>query len=110
MAYCTKCGAQLQDNASFCASCGEAVGSEINKLKTIPTDEGPTFGWGVLGFFIPLVGLILYLVWMKDYPKRSKSAGIGALVSVASAVALYIFAIILMVVFAIGIPAAALAW
>ena len=109
MAYCTKCGAQLQNDASFCASCGEAVGNTANVNRT-PVDEGPTFGWGVLGFFIPLVGLILYLIWMKDYPKRSKSAGIGALISVASAVALYIFLIVLMVVFAIGIPAAAVAW
>lgn len=109
MAYCTKCGAQLQNDACFCASCGEAVGNTVNANRT-PVDEGPTFGWGVLGFFIPLVGLILYLIWMKDYPKRSKSAGIGALISVASAVALYIFLIVLMVVFAIGIPAAAVAW
>ncbi|MEG2540168.1 MAG: zinc ribbon domain-containing protein [Clostridia bacterium] len=41
-----------------------------------------TVGWGFLGFFIPLAGLILFCIWQKDFPKRAKSAGIGALVSV----------------------------
>ncbi|RKD30350.1 hypothetical protein [Lacrimispora algidixylanolytica] len=38
--------------------------------------------WSVLGFFIPLVGLILFLVWKTTNPKSAKAAGIGALVSV----------------------------
>ena len=38
------------------------------------------FGWGVLGFFIPLVGLILFLAWMRKKPRASKASGIGALV------------------------------
>lgn len=38
--------------------------------------------WSVLGFFIPLVGLILFLVWKTTNPKSAKAAGVGALVSV----------------------------
>jgi hypothetical protein len=38
--------------------------------------------WSVLGFFIPLLGLILFLVWKTVNPKSAKAAGIGALVSV----------------------------
>lgn len=45
-----------------------------------PQESGA--GWGVLGFFFPVVGLILFLVWKDDHPARSKGAGIGALVSV----------------------------
>ncbi len=48
---------------------------------TQPEDKG-SFGWAVLGFFIPLVGLILFLAWKKDKPNSAKKAGIGALVSV----------------------------
>ena len=47
-------------------------------------------GWAVLGFFIPLVGLILYLVWSSTRPMDAKQAGKGALVSVIVAVALSI--------------------
>ena len=43
-------------------------------------DKG-SFGWAVLGFFIPLVGLILFLAWKNTKPKSAKKAGIGALVS-----------------------------
>ena len=52
-----------------------------NVVNTSTTEkEGSKFGWGVLGFFIPLVGLILFLVWMKDKKRASKAAGIGALI------------------------------
>ncbi len=44
--------------------------------------EGGTVGWGILGFFIPIVGFILWLVWKDEHPARSRSAGIGCLVSV----------------------------
>ena len=39
-------------------------------------------GWAVLGFFIPLAGLILYLVWKDERPLSAKSAGKGAIVGV----------------------------
>lgn len=44
--------------------------------------DSSSLGWAVLGFFIPLVGLILYLVWKDELPLRAKSVGKGALVSV----------------------------
>ncbi len=40
------------------------------------------FGWAVLGFFFPLIGLILFLVWKNNRKGDSKMAGMGALVSV----------------------------
>ena len=56
---------------------------------TQPEDKG-SFGWAVLGFFIPLVGLILFLVWKKDKPNSAKKAGLGALVSVILSVVMSI--------------------
>lgn len=49
-----------------------------------------TAGWAVLGFFIPIVGLILYLVWKADYPAKAKSAGKGALIGAIVGVVGYI--------------------
>lgn len=37
-------------------------------------------GFAVLGFFFPIVGLILYLVWHTEYPLKAKSCGKGALI------------------------------
>ena len=44
-------------------------------------DSG-SVGWAILGFLIPVVGLILFLVWYHDKPKSAKMAGIGALANV----------------------------
>lgn len=56
------------------------------------------FGWGFLGFLIPLVGLILFLVWKDTKPKTAKAAGIGALVSVIAGIVLSIAAFVLSMV------------
>ena len=45
-----------------------------------PVNDSGSIGWAILGFFIPLVGLILFLVWRTTKPKCAKMAGIGALV------------------------------
>ena len=60
---------------------------------TSQQDKG-SFGYAVLGFFIPLVGLLLFLIWRKTRPGDAKKAGIGALVNVILQVVLVIFAII----------------
>lgn len=46
-----------------------------------PQSKG-SWGWLVLGLFIPLVGLILFLVWRKTKPVSSKASGIGAIIGV----------------------------
>lgn len=52
------------------------------------------FLWGLLGFCIPVVGLILFLIWKDQKPKTAKAAGIGALVSVIIAVVFYVIAFV----------------
>ena len=61
------------------------------------------FGWGLLGFCIPIVGLILFLVWKGDKPKTAKAAGMGALISVIIGVVLYVLMFVV-----IGVGAAAM--
>ena len=82
MAFCNKCGQELSEGAVVCPSCGVAQ-------KETPADKGG-FGWGLLGYCIPLVGLILFLVWKDSKPKSAKAAGIGALISVIMGVIFYI--------------------
>lgn len=53
-------------------------------------NEQVSKGWGVLGFFFPFVGLILYLVWYDNHRKRAKTAGKGALIGVIAAVVLWV--------------------
>lgn len=53
-------------------------------------NEQVSKGWGVLGFFFPVVGLILYLAWYDNHRKRAKVAGKGALIGAIAAVVLWV--------------------
>jgi small-conductance mechanosensitive channel len=53
-------------------------------------EQKPSFGWGVLGFFVPIAGLILYLIWKDEKPLTARLAGKGALISVIVSVVLWI--------------------
>ena len=74
MKYCTKCGKQIVDDAVVCVHCGCSVASKT------AVDDAPSTAFAVLGFFIPIVGLILYLVNKDNSPKKAHSAGKGALI------------------------------
>jgi len=78
MAYCKKCGTQVNDYAERCQECG-AVQSVHNSGSV--NDQGG-FLWGLLGFCLPIVGLILFLIWREERPVTAKAAGMGALISV----------------------------
>lgn len=63
-----------------------------NKPNVQPKEN--TVWWGVLGFFFPVIGLILYLFWVTEFPARAKAAGVGALIGVAAGIVTSIFTII----------------
>ncbi len=77
--YCKTCGKEINDNAVICPNCGCETGKVQQTQKA---EDAPSFGYGLLGFLIPIVGLIMFLVWKNDYPLRAKSVGKGALISV----------------------------
>ena len=92
MKYCSKCGKEIMDEAIVCPGCGcsQRAGNGVT------TQDSSSFGWALLGFCVPVVGLILYLIWKDNTPLKAKSAGKGALVSVILSVVFYIiYAIII---------------
>ena len=82
--FCKNCGSSINDEAVVCPHCGCATG------KVTREADASSAGWAILGFFIPLIGLILYLIWKPEYPLRAKSAGKGALIGVIVSVVVYI--------------------
>lgn len=91
MKYCNKCGKEIMDEAVICPHCG--CSQQPNTPQVV---DSSSFGWSLLGFCIPIVGLILFLVWKDTTPLKAKSAGMGALVSVIVGVVFYIiYAIII---------------
>jgi hypothetical protein len=87
MKYCRFCGAEMFDNAVFCVKCGCHVENVKTADKTTDEVDAPNMGFAVLGFFISLVGLILYLIWIEKTPLKAKSCGKGALIGVIVSVA-----------------------
>ncbi len=78
MKYCTKCGKELFDEAVICPGCGCSCETQVAPAE----EDKKSFGWALLGFFVPVAGLILYLIWKDKTPLKAKSCGKGALVSV----------------------------
>lgn len=89
--YCPYCNNLIDDESSHCTYCGNPVPTApppepVPAPQPAPKPKSPSepkdrsnFWLGVVCFFVPLAGLILYLVHFKDKPKKAKSAGIGAL-------------------------------
>lgn len=103
MKYCAKCGQEVNDAAVVCVHCG----CQIEQRAEMPAQgaqstevDAPNTGMTVLGFFLPIVGLILYLVWKNDTPLKAKSALKGAIIGFCVSVG---FSIIMFIAsFALG--------
>lgn len=58
-----------------------------------------SFGFALLSFLIPLLGLILWLAWRDRLPRRARSCGKGALISVCLPFVFLLGVIVLYIVF-----------
>lgn len=94
MNYCSNCGNKIDSNADVCVKCGVL----IKKQKENTVDNGG-IGYSILGFFLPIVGLIIYICWKNERPKSAKNAGIAALISAILVFLLIIFIFIFGIVF-----------
>lgn len=68
--------------------------------------DAPSAGFAVLGFFFPLVGLILFLVWNDRTPLKAKSAGKGALIGVCVSAGLAVLGFIIWMILAMTLAGA----
>lgn len=103
---CNYCDYTVSEDCKCCPNCGEnpkttkkntikeqleKEGKETKETKTTIDPANLYVLWGLISFFIPFVGLILFCMWIKSKPKEAKAAGIGALARVA----IYIFYLVL---------------
>ena len=101
MPYCTKCGTEVDINAQYCPKCGSPQGARPYQpayQRPVDPNDSDSIGWAVLGFFLPIVGLILYLVWAQTRPNSAKLCGMGALVGVLAEV---IFSVVYVMAFVV---------
>ena len=95
--YCKNCGRSVDDTSSYCNNCGARID---NKPNADVSEDNSNLGFAILEFFIPIVGLILFLIYEEKKPKRAKSAVKGALIGFITEIVLAIILVILSVVFA----------
>lgn len=96
--FCPKCGNKVNEDAAFCGNCGAKVYESVEcKTSTQPMSKTNNerqmrqmvFLCALVGFFIPISGLIICLR-NRIEPKYAKIAGISALVGTVMYIVLYI--------------------
>ena len=80
MQYCPNCGTENNNSGAFCSNCGNSLSDKSNQSQTQSYNDIPSNGMNILGFFLPMIGLILYAVWLKDFPKKANSIGKWSLI------------------------------
>ncbi len=99
MQYCPYCGAPINPNADVCLQCGHM----LKKQNSTPTDDGSII-WLLIGLFVPVAGLVLWLTWKDSAPKNAKKAGLGALISTIASVAVVVLIyLVYFLIFALAI-------
>ena len=103
--FCTNCGAALPVEAPIPQSTYDAPaqqpyeqpaqqqpyqqpGQQQPYQQAPVAEDSGSIGWAILGFIIPLVGIILFFVWRTTKPKSANMAIIGAAVSIVLALLL----------------------
>ena len=85
--FCHTCGAPILAAAEMCPKCG--VRQTPAGGPRLVSNEGAELPVKIASLCIPLVGLILYFVWMDSKPQASKDVCHWALASVIIGAVLY---------------------
>jgi len=81
--FCTNCGGKLEEQFNICPYCGMQQGvypyMQSYQQPSSVQEEKVEIGFVILGFLIPIAGLILFAVWSKEKPKTAKATGIAGI-------------------------------
>ena len=92
--YCKYCGQPIDDDSVFCNACGKRF-DDSQSLH----DDSSNIGFAILGFFLPIVGLVIFLIYESNRPKRAKSVMKGVLIGFITRIVLFIIFIVIYMVF-----------
>ena len=93
--FCPSCGTRFPGGKRFCDQCGVALAQlaqpePMVQAQTVSTQDAPSTGLALLGFFIPIAGFIMWVSWNSVMPLKAKSAGKGALIGLIMYVVLIV--------------------
>ena len=79
--YCRDCGEELKDGAIYCPICGSH--QNVVSMNTYDPDTGSLW-WAILGFILPPLGLMLWVLWLDNKPKCARMLFVGSVISIAA--------------------------
>lgn len=68
LVHCRECGEMISKSAQSCPKCGAGQ----NTVMTNNNGDKPDVGICVLAWLLPIVGIIISFVKMKDEPEKAK--------------------------------------
>ena len=85
--YCPGCGKQITVNDHYCPYCGKQLNSDQQPnynyrpdYSHVNGDDAPSIGYSIISVFVPIIGIILYFLFKRNYPNRAQACGIAALI------------------------------
>ncbi|OUQ29954.1 hypothetical protein B5E79_05105 [Massilimicrobiota sp. An134] len=86
--YCHYCGKEVQEDMQYCPNCGYPL---QNSPYVYHETDAPSFLFSLISFFAPLAGLVLYIIWRKDFPQKAKSCMNGMICGIIAEILVTIF-------------------
>lgn len=116
MKYCTQCGNPCEDSGTFCSNCGAKLNEQPQQSAyqqpyqqhyqqpAVPMKASDgKFIYGLIGFFFPLIGFILWLLLKGDREGDAKRAGRGAIIGIITGFIVSIVSVILLAFIGVGV-------
>ena len=104
--FCKNCGSEINDNSSFCSSCGSPVEPIITKTQAEPKKaESKALIGALCGFFLGIIGLIIGICLFNNPEERNsfiKGWAIALVVGVVASIVLVVGYYVLIIALAGG--------
>jgi hypothetical protein len=91
--FCSTCGSVIKQEAEICPECG------VRQMAPLPvvSQDGADFFIKFVTFIFPIIGLILYFVWIDTKPRAAKEVGKWAIISVVTMVVVIIAVVVVLI-------------
>lgn len=74
MKYCSNCGNKLNEDSIYCAKCGINLFNKESLPEKNKSSQGINILCGIIGFFFPIIGSIIYIALKNTNYEAAKVA------------------------------------
>ena len=70
--FCQNCGSEVSDKAVVCVKCGCALTQNKEDALVFPWTKNQMITYGIIGFIIPIIGIIMGIIGLCKEPRRTQ--------------------------------------